>query len=370
MTKTAYLEVSGLLETEWTGVVTVIAGLTRLALDDPSIEWRFLNETLPLPRPLTEKMLADRSGTVAQLSLTDGLWDQPVLSYEEASKAKAVFTNIKPMRGLFADEAIIVHDLTPLLTPEFHNIDTIGHFANRFRSDIETSSHFFPVSKATRDDLRTYFGVPHSACTIVQLGLDFDLFHLSLAQEIARSYQSEPYVVVLATLEPRKNGRIVLEYLARNPGFANRFRVVFIGREGWLEERKTLLEHAARAGVPRDRVIFTGFVSEQEKISLLYNCSFCIYASFFEGYGLPILEAAVLGKLIVCSNTSSMPEVSPAECYFFDPRSLLEFSRAVSLAEKRALQVRPSVDLAEGASKLADHGWEDLYDAVRPWVPA
>jgi len=370
MIKTAYLEVSGLLEAEWTGIGTVIAGLARLALDDSCTDWRFLNETMQLPRAMIERMLVERSGTVASVALTDGLWDQPVLPYEEAANARAVFPNIKPMRGLFAAEAIIVYDLTPILTPQFHNAGTIGHFANRIRSDIATSSHFFPISNATRDDLETYFRVPRSACTVVQMGLDFDLFHLSLAQEIARSYQAEPYVVVLATLEPRKNGRLVLEYLARNPGFASRFRVVFIGREGWLEERKALLEHAQRAGVPRDRVIFTGFVSEQEKISLLFNCSFCIYASFFEGYGLPILEAAVFGKLIVCSNTSSMPDVAPQNCFFFDPKSLLEFSRAISLAEKRALQVRPSVDLAEVASKLADHGWEDLYDAVRTWVHA
>jgi glycosyltransferase involved in cell wall biosynthesis len=371
MTAPVYLEVCALFEEQWTGIGTVVAAVTKQALADPSVGWRFIYETVELPRALMERLLEERTGATARTTFAERIWEQEHVPYAEAAGARAVFTNtIKPTRGLFGQEAMIVYDLSPILTPQFHNMDTINHFANRFRADVESSVHFFPISKATRDDLETYFGVARAATSVVPMGIDMDLGSLSLAQQVARTHQVEPYVAILGTLEPRKNGRLMLEYLARNPGFVHRFKVVLIGRNGWLEERERLVRQAEAAGVPRDRIVFTGYVSEREKVGLLYNATFCIYPSFFEGYGLPILEAAVLGKLIVCSNTSSMPEVAPEQCFFFDPGSILEFSRAVGLAEKRALQLRLPLALPEIAERLAHHSWEPCYAAIRAWALA
>ncbi len=365
---TAYLEISALFETQWTGIPTVVAALAERALNDPSVGWQFIHETVILPDEMVRTMLAERSGMTARRLFQEAAWDHRHVSYDEAARGKAVFTNIKPMRGLFGQEAMIIYDLSPMLTPQFHNSDTIDHFANRFRGDVETSVHFFPISEASRGDMETYFGIARSACTIIPMGIDVDLMSLSYAQEIARSSAVEPYVVVLGTLEPRKNGRMVLEYVARNPGFAHRYKVVFVGREGWLAEREQLVAHAERSGVPRDQIIFTGYVTEQEKTCLLYNSAFCIYASYFEGYGLPILEAALLGKLIVCSNTSSMPEVMPEQCFFFDPGSVIELAKAISYAEKRSKQIRPVLALPEIIDRLEKYSWSHCYDGVQAWV--
>jgi glycosyltransferase involved in cell wall biosynthesis len=365
---TAYMEISALFEPQWTGIPMVVASLAEQALADPSVDWKFINETVILSRSMVETILAERSGASARRIFQDEMWTHRHVSYDDAACSKAVFTNIKPMRGLFGQEAMIIYDLSPMLTPQFHNSDTINHFSNRFRSDIETSNHFFPISEASRDDIETYFGVPRSSSTIIRMGVDMDPMSLSMAQEIARSASVEPYVVVLGTLEPRKNGRLVMEYIARNPGFAHRYKVVFIGRGGWLGEREELIAQTGRSGVPRDQIVFTGYVTEQEKIGLLYNAAFCIYASYFEGFGLPILEAGVLGKLIVCSNTSSMPEVMPDQCLFFDPSSVLELARAIGYAEKRSKQMRPALALPEIAERLTQHSWRLCYEGVQEWV--
>lgn len=364
----AYLEISALFEAQWTGIPTVVAALAEQAIEDPSIEWQFIYETVVLPKPLVQTMLSERSGSTARKIFQDTAWEHIHVSYVDAASSKAVFTNIKPMRGLFEQEAMIIYDLSPMLTPQFHHADTIDHFANRFRGDVSSSVHFFPISEASRGDMETYFGIERSASTIIPMGVDVDIMSLSMAQDIARRSSVEPYVVVLGTLEPRKNGRMVLDYIARNPGFAHRYKVVFVGREGWLAEREHLVAHAERSGVSRDQIVFTGYVTEQEKISLLYNSQFCIYASYFEGYGLPILEAALLGKLIVCSNTSSMPEVAPDQCFFFDPGSILELARAIGFAEKRSKQMRPALALPEVMERLNQHRWDRCYDGVREWI--
>ncbi len=244
----------------------------------------------------------------------------------------------------------------------------MDHFAGRIRADVATSDHFFCISRATQDDLTYYFKVPPAKTSIVPMGVDLDLHDVSVAQDIAWDNEIEPYVVVLGTLEPRKNGRLVLQYLVKDPGFARRFRIVFIGREGWLNERAQLMADVEAAGVDPERIIFTGFVSEAEKTALLQNCSFCIYASFFEGYGLPILEAATLGKLVVCSNSSSMLEVAPGSCIFFNPASMSEFAQAVSVAEKRAPQLRTPSTLSDVTARLDKCDWGACYRVIETWV--
>jgi glycosyltransferase involved in cell wall biosynthesis len=367
----AYLEIGCLvMEDYWTGIAGVAAGITNFAVADTDngIEWEFLFETIPMPRKLVHELLLARSGRPVRGKLPDLLWRTLPLDRRQCRNSSAIFTNIKPLRGYFGREAMVVHDLTTLLVPWFHNQDTIAYYANRIAGDVRSTSHFFCNSQATREDVKLYMGVAHDATSIIPLGLDFRWEDISAAQRAGDCGIIEPYVVVLGTLEPRKNGRIVLDFLAKNPEFAKRNRVVFIGRDGWLDERNRILAYIADLGIPSDRVVFTGFVSEREKISLLYHARFCIYPSFFEGFGLPILEAAVLGKTVVCSNTSSMPEVAPEKCYFFDPNSLSEFASAMKSAEREASLKRVSTSLEDVMNEAAKHDWAACYEEIKRWV--
>lgn len=368
----AYLEISPLFEDEWTGIAVVTAALAEHACadNDRQIEWTFLFETIPLPLELVQAMLYARNGRAARDSLPDLLWHTPPLDWRQASTAPAIFTCIKPMRRYFAREAMVIYDLSPLITPQFHRADTINHFGNRLPGDVASSNHFFCISEATRRDLELYLHVDLAMSSLIRLGIDMKWEDVSNAQRIADEGNVEPYVVVVGTLEPRKNGRIVLDYLASNPDFARRNRIIFIGRDGWLEERAQLLNEITARGIPADRIVFTGYVSEQEKIALIYNARFCIYPSFFEGFGLPVLEAAALGKTVVCSNSSSMPEVAPEKCFFFDPNSLTEFSWAMTGAEEQSVQKRVSASLEDIMDEVGKHDWTACYQEVKQWVLA
>ncbi len=366
----AYLEIGALFENTWTGIPNVIAAIARGALKDPSIDWSFLFETVEVPRELVARFLAQHSGVGGLGAVEQIVWDRKPVPADEARNATCVYTSIKPMRRYFGREATVVYDLSPLLTPQFHNADNINHFANRIRQDIETSDHLFPISKACMSDVHAYFGTPFEKMSIIEMGVDFDPADLSNAHLAMRpELKVEPYIVVLGTLEPRKNGQIVLDYVTRDPGFLHRYRVVFIGRDGWLEGREKLLRVLKAANIDQDRVVFTGYVSEADKVALLLNASFAVYPSFFEGYGLPVLEAGVLGKTTVCSNSSSIPEVFPEHCVFFNPSDSFEFERAMRIADLRAAQSRSSVQsLSDILTRAAPYSWDRCYPGVARWV--
>jgi len=366
----AVLDVSALLEETWTGIPNVVAAIAEQALGDGTIDWKFAHETIPLPRNFIADLLRQRSGSRGLERLSQIVWDTPPLSQEQAQTAAAVFPNIKPVRRYFRKEAMIVHDLSPVVTPQFHNQPNIDYFANRIRQDVETSDHLFCVSRATMTDVHAYLGKPLNQMSVIRLGAEFDPAEITAGLlQVRPTSKAENYVVVIGTLEPRKNGGLVFDYLMTNPGFAEGYRIIFVGRDGWLDERQQLMARLADAGVQRDRIQFTGFVSNAERTALILNAAFCIYPSFFEGFGLPVLEAGALGKITVCSNSSSIPEVFPESCVFFDPADIHEFSHAMRVAELRASQTRSGAQsLSDILERAAPHSWVSCYTDIAQWV--
>lgn len=368
--KKAVLDISALFEDTWTGIPNVVAAVAKRALTDQTLEWIFSYETIPVSRDVVAGFLERHSGSGGLPLLADAAWNGEVIPEREAKSMKALFPNIKPVRNYFGREAIIVHDLSPVLTPEFHNADNIFHFANRIRRDVETSDHVFCVSDATLTDVHAYFGKPKDQMSVVRLGAEFHPVELSAGLlQVRPGLEAEPYVAVIGTLEPRKNGGIIFDYLMQNPGFASQYRIVFIGRDGWLDEKARLLRRLEGVGVSRDRIQFTGYVSNEERTALMMNAAFCVYPSFFEGFGLPVLEAGALGKITVCSNSSSIPEVFPEQCVFFDPGEMFEFVQAMRIGELRAAQTRSrGQSLTDLMGRVAPHGWDACYAEIARWM--
>ena len=120
--------------------------------------------------------------------------------------------------------------------------------------------------------------------------------------------ETKCFILSVGTIEPRKNQLAIAEAYAtylRNGG--RPYPLVFAGGSGWLMEgfEKSLDD----LGI-RNNVILTGYVSDEELVWLYKNCLVNIYMSFFEGFGLPVLEGMQYGAPTICSNTTSIPEVA------------------------------------------------------------
>ena len=131
-------------------------------------------------------------------------------------------------------------------------------------------------------------------------------------------------------MEPRKNISIVIEFITNNPSVLNEYTFVFAGRDGWLDERANLESKLAALNIPSHKVVFTGFLSDALKLALLMRAEFTIFASFFEGFGLPVAESLLVGCPVLCSQSSSLTEVID---------SLLRHLRSLRLRQLR-LRVR------------------------------
>jgi glycosyltransferase involved in cell wall biosynthesis len=130
-----------------------------------------------------------------------------------------------------------------------------------------------------------------------------------------------PYILSLCTLEPRKNLSFLIRcfsQLIADDRTLN-LNLVLVGASGW--KNSEIFELAKGNAALRDRVIFTGYVPDED-LSAIYSGSLAFaYPSLYEGFGLPPLEAMQCGVPVITSNTSSLPEVVGDAGITIDPRS-------------------------------------------------
>jgi alpha-1,3-rhamnosyl/mannosyltransferase len=164
-----------------------------------------------------------------------------------------------------------------------------------------------------------------------------------------------PFVLGVGTLEPRKNLRTLLEAFALLPSrLTNRFQLVLAGKPGW---GTTSLEKYLQSYGQRSSLILTGYVSEEDLRALYPSAEMFVFPSFYEGFGLPVLEALASGCPVIASTTPSLKEVAGSAAIFVDAKNPAEeWSRAmVRIAE--SVELRHSLGIA-GRNQARRFSWE------------
>jgi glycosyltransferase involved in cell wall biosynthesis len=169
-----------------------------------------------------------------------------------------------------------------------------------------------------------------------------------------------PFVLTVGDLQPRKNHLGLLQafedVLQAEPQLQH--DLVFVGKETWYSRE---LHRAVNQSALRDRVHFTGFVEDADLLQFYGACDLFVFPSFYEGFGLPILEAMACGRAVACSRLTAMPEVANAAGILFDPGSKQEIARAM-LDILRDPELRARLERL-GIHRAAGFSWEQ--SAVR-----
>jgi glycosyltransferase involved in cell wall biosynthesis len=334
-----YVDVSTLLEAQWTGIPVVAAGLAAALLGRLPGQVRFFLGASVIETGVVEEALRRNTGLFLAREIERGralTGRLPILG-QAAGPTVGIYPSVKTLRRAFDVECSVFHDLSTLVLPYFHIKGNVDHHMAAMMADIASDDVVVAVSAATRRDLAAYLGVDPDRIVVTPNGVHWpEGFAVDAANSLAPQ-GAEPYLLILGTREPRKNVMLVFEMLARAPAFLNTHRFVFTGKMGWLEEQHALpaaLEPAKAAG----RILFTGFVGDHEKYKLLAGAEATLYPSLFEGFGLPVLESLSAGTPCIASWSSSIPEVGGDLCSYFDPLSAADMERATRemLARRRA----------------------------------
>lgn len=260
-----------------------------------------------------------------------------------------------------------IHDITPMLHPEMHTPRAVLSTATALRIARQFVDHYITISEWTKRDLVRYLSIPESRITVTYPGKDARFrpsidrvgTRAALAQRLALPLE-EPYILSVGTLEPRKNIVGLLNAYAQLKKAGVRNRLVVVGMKGWKFSPIFDLVHKLNLD---DEVIFPGYVSDDDLPDFYNGAEVFVYPSFYEGFGLPPLEAMACGVPVVVSNAASLPEVVGQAGVLVDPTRPQDIAAAV-LDVLRSEHRR--VELSAAAVKRAElFEWSDT--AARTW---
>jgi glycosyltransferase involved in cell wall biosynthesis len=289
-----------------------------------------------------------------------------------------------------AKRIIIFYDLSFLRFPKFFPFSKkMWHGFMNPKKQAQKADLIIAISESTKKDLIDFYGIQADKIKVIYPGIDEKFRSITdktKLLEIKDKYNlPDNFVLYFGTIEPRKNtlglikafeyikqeknGRILdvnwqgFEGVVRGQKDAlfdfSKLKLVIAGAKGWLCRE---VFEKVQSSEFKDDIIFTGFVEEDDKPYLYNLAKVFVYPSFFEGFGLPPLEAMACGVPTIVSNKSSLPEVVGDSAIMIDPQNIDEMALAIKeVLENKELSIFLK---NKGIERVKQFNWDNTAREV------
>jgi glycosyltransferase involved in cell wall biosynthesis len=241
------------------------------------------------------------------------------------------FTNLEP-RVCPVPAVITVYDLQHEHLPEFFDAGELHHRRQFYPESCTAADHVIAISEFTRQGVISHYGVEPSRVTAIPLAAGSDFAWRDAGTRVAdvrkRYRLPSRYVLYPANTWHHKNHARLIAALARyrqDTGEALALALTGVGKEG---------EAGLKAAVDRDglaeSVHVLGYVPRADLPALYAGAACLVFPSLFEGFGIPLVEAMLVGCPVAASNATSIPEVVGDAAILFDPSDPLDIARAIA----------------------------------------
>ena len=316
-------------------------------LDFPDYLKQYSNLHL-LPLPVTVSNLITR-------------FPNPLLTYLEGSYGSPDIvhgTNYVVYPCQESLRVMTIHDLTCIKYPNYiHSV--VKTYANRIKHCLKWTDLVIAVSESSKRDIVNYLAVEPERIHVTPQASRYSSNYLSteranqLQNECSYDF-SKPYLLFVSTIEPRKNINSLIQAFNLLKETHNlEHQLVLIGHKGWLYQS---IFDSIENSPWKHHIHYLGYLSD-ELVALFYSkADVFVYPSYYEGFGLPVLEAMTLGTPVITSNTSSLPEVAGDAAILIDPNNLEQLAEAI-LQVVSDSQVRQKL-VHKGKERAKLFSWE------------
>jgi glycosyltransferase involved in cell wall biosynthesis len=253
---------------------------------------------------------------------------------------------------------VTIHDLAHEHHPEFFRPSEVRRMVKLVRWTARKAHHILTVSEFSAADIASRFGVPREKITVAYQAAS-PVFHprdrQTCQEHLARTYAVRPpFILYVGRIQARKNLPRLVEAYARVRKRGAAATLVIVGKKDWQSER--LLEKIRELGL-ESNVLFTGFVPFED-LPLFYNAAeVFVFPSFFEGFGLPVIESMASGAATITSYGSSLEEVAGNAAVLIDPSDTNSIASALEkVLSDRALRERLAAAGIQRASQFSKDG--------------
>lgn len=287
--------------------------------------------------------------------------------------------------GCVTPIVVSVHDVSFLEHPEYFTRNRAWQLQWTVRRTVNRAAKILTGTEFSRKSiLKVYGGLEEDKVVVVPNAAASEfrpIAHEAATAAVRERFAiREPFILSVGDLQPRKNHIGLIRAFSRLARAYPHLKhnLVLAGKPTWFADR---VREAARESGVADRIQFFGFVSDDDLLQLYNACDVMVFPSFYEGFGLPALEAMACGRSVACSNTTALPEVVDSAAILFDPYRVDEIARAIADllldAELRARMERLGLQRAAHFSwqKTAERTLEVFRDVAgrplaQPAVPA
>ncbi|MGB9883526.1 MAG: glycosyltransferase family 4 protein [Microgenomates group bacterium] len=204
-----------------------------------------------------------------------------------------------------------IHDLTWKLFPQYHTEKIINAHKIKIEKTIQYGDEIIVDSQNTKNDLlKLYPQINEEKVHVVYPGVGEEFIKLKVKNQKLKIFNNDvpPYILYVGAIEPRKNFDIAIKtfhQLINNQQFSN-LKFLIIGKAGWKNEKIFQLIKDLHL---EDKVIFVGYVKDEDLPFFYQNALVTIYLSEYEGFGLPPVESAYCGTPVLLYKNSSLKEL-------------------------------------------------------------
>lgn len=308
-------------EREITGINKVTLGLMEELLKSDQInEYLFLGKTDWLPLDMDYIPVLADAGT--SIKLNYAMLAHPL---------DIIHSHYRPFelsKGIPCAKILTIHDLIPLIYPEWYG-NQFEYYDVSIRKCAKEADKIIAVSECTKRDITKYYGIAADKIEVVYNGLSPEkLFADDAEGKSVPELENTDFIFSVSGLGPHKNqgglAEAFLLYKRKHP--ESNVKLVLTGP---VRKYEVVREILRKNGDAAKHVVFTGFVSDEQLIWLYRKAMAFIYVSYYEGFGLPILEALSAGKAVICANAASMPEVGRDAVAYCNPYEVESIEAAI-----------------------------------------
>lgn len=232
------------------------------------------------------------------------------LDFQSAGQCPGLFTMLRPSERHFRREVCILYDFTPVILPRTHVPEIRNQFGRFFAETSRLCDKAVAISESTKADATWLCAIPKDDVIVSYPGPSLCVESHAFTGPVKRSNN---LILVVSTLEPRKNGQFLLDWFSTTDMLPAETQLWWVGAKGWLSD----LSGQDRK-LPSRRVQFLGMVPDKRVCELYRQATFTIYPSLYEGFGFPMLDSLLHGAPVVSSFNSSLQEFAGDGVFYFD----------------------------------------------------
>lgn len=258
----------------------------------------------------------------------------------------------------------VVHDLNFLHHPEFIAPRWRKYYLKKFPEFVRKADHLITVSQFSKTDLVNTLNIPSENITVVYNSIAQGFRPVISIQEKEKIQQEFtggfPYFLHVGSIHERKNTvGLMRAFESFRKAHEARFLLLFAGAKQWWTDamQKTWNEHPFR-----DDILFLGKVSDEVLPYLYRGAEALVFPSFFEGFGIPVVEAFKSGIPVITSNSSSLPEIASDAAILIDPHNPEQMAEAMHrIISDSALREEL---INKGSHRVLDFSWDVAAEQI------